>query len=73
MRISKDTKVFDILEAYGDIAEVMEAFGIKSVGKYSIRRIITRVLTVKWAARIHRVPLDDFLKMLNHAIETKAK
>ncbi len=73
MKVNEDTKVFDILETYGDIAEVMEAFGIKSVGRYSIRRVITRVLTVKWAARIHKVPLDDFLKMLNHAIESKTK
>lgn len=73
MKVNEDTKVFAILEAYGDIAEVMETFGIKSVGKYSIRRVITRVLTVKWAARIHRVPLDNFLKILNHAIETQSK
>ena len=73
MKVDQDTKVFDILETYGDIAEVMETFGIKSVGKYSIRRVITRVLTVKWAARIHRVPLDKFLKMLNHAIESQSQ
>jgi hypothetical protein len=32
MTITKDTRVFDILETYGDIAGVMEVMGMKSVG-----------------------------------------
>lgn len=71
MEITKDTKVYDILEEYGDIADVMEAFGIKRVGRFSARRVITRALTVEWAARVHRVPLDEFLGILNKAVETK--
>lgn len=71
MIINKDTKVFDILEKYGDIADVMEAFGIKSVGKYSIRRVITRFLTVERAAKIHKVELDEFLVILNRAVSKK--
>ena len=68
MEITKDTRVSDILTEYGDIAEVMEAFGIKRVGRYSVRRIITKALTVENAARIHRVPLDEFLETLQHAV-----
>lgn len=71
MIINKDTKVFDILEKYGDIASVMEAFGVKPVGKYSARRIITRFITVERAAKIHKVKLDEFLTMLNKAVESK--
>lgn len=71
MMITKDTKVFDLLEKYGDIADVMEAFGIKRVGKYSVRRLITRVLTVERAAKVHKVPLDEFLNLLNKAVESK--
>lgn len=71
MKIDKDTKVFDLLEAYGDIAAVMEVFGIKRVGKYGIRRIITRFLTVERASKIHRVPLDEFLDMLHQACDQK--
>jgi len=67
--ITKDTIVLDILEKYGDIEDVMEAFGIKSVGKYSVRKIITRFLTVERAAKIHKVPLDEFLNTLNEAIK----
>jgi hypothetical protein len=73
MKINKDTIVFDILEKYGDIADVMEAFGIKSFGKYSLRRVITRMLTVERAAKIHKVPLDEFLVTLNKAIQLKTE
>ena len=71
MKITKDTRVSEILQEYGDIADVMEVFGVKRVGRYSVRSFLTRALTVEWAARVHRVPLDEFLNILNHAIETK--
>ena len=71
MEITKDTIVFDILNEYGDIADVMEVLGVKRVGKYSIRRIITRFLTVKRAAKVHKVQLDTFLNMLNQAVKMK--
>ena len=66
--ITKDTKVSDILQEYGDIADVMEAFGVKRVGRYSVRRLLTKALTVEMAARVHRVPLDEFLDILNTAV-----
>ena len=55
MQITKDTHVTDILREYGDIADVMEVFGIKRVGRYSIRALAAKAVTVEWAARIHRV------------------
>ena len=71
MEITKDTKVSDILQEYGDIAEVMEVFGVKRVAGYSIRKFITKALTVEWAARVHRVPLDEFLVTLRKAVGQK--
>lgn len=68
MVITKDTRVADILREYGDIADVMEVFGIKRVGRYSIRKLAARAVTVEWAARIHRVPLDEFLIILHKAV-----
>ena len=74
MIITKDTHVSNILEEYGDIADVMEVFGIKRVGRYSIRALATKAVTVEWAARIHRVPLDEFLEILHKAVSsTKEK
>ena len=68
MDITKDTKVSEILKEYGDIAAVMETFGIKRVAGYDIRKFITKALTVEWAARVHRVPLDEFLATLRTAV-----
>lgn len=73
MDITKDTKVSEILREYGDIAEVMETFGIKRVAGYDIRKFITKALTVEWAARIHRVPLDEFLTTLRSAVDQSSE
>ena len=70
MEITKDTRVSDILEEYGDIADVMEVFGVQRVGRYSLRTFLAKALTVKTAARIHRVPLDEFLIILNKAVQS---
>lgn len=68
MDINKDTRIADILVEYGDIAEVMELFGVQRVGRYSVRALAAKALTVQWAARIHRVPLDEFLEILRRAV-----
>ena len=68
MEITKDTRVSEILETYGDIADVMEVFGVKRVARYSFRRMLTKALTVGVAARVHRVPVDEFIEILNNAI-----
>ena len=70
MEITKDTRVSDILEEYGDIADVMEVFGVQRVGRYSLRAFLAKSLTVKTAARIHRVPLDEFLSILEQAVNS---
>ena len=71
MEITKDTRVSEILEKYGDIADVMKIFGVQPVSGYSIRRMLTKALTVEWAARVHRVPLPEFLDILNKAVASK--
>jgi hypothetical protein len=71
MQITKDTRVSDILLEYGDIADVMEIFGVQRVGKYSLRMFLAKALTVEWAAKVHRVPLNEFLDILNQAVVKK--
>ena len=73
MEITPKTKVSDILKEYGDIAGVMEIFGVKRVARYSFRKMLTKALTVEVAARVHRVPLDEFMEILNNAIEMHTK
>jgi len=69
MQITKDTRVSDILLQYGDIADVMEIFGIKRVKRYSLRMFLAKALTVEWAALVHKVPLEEFLDILRQAIQ----
>lgn len=71
MQITKETRISDILLKYGDIAEVMEVFGVKRVGKYSLRMFLAKALNVEWAARVHKVPLDEFLEILHKAVAKK--
>lgn len=71
MQITKDTRISEILLEYGDIAEVMEVFGVRRVGRYSLRMFLAKALTVEWAARVHRVPLNDFLTILRQAVASK--
>ena len=66
--VTKDTLVSDILAEYGDIAEVMEAFGVKRASGLTLRKLLGRLLTVERAARVHRVPLDEFLPMVQQAV-----
>lgn len=71
MEITKETRISEILENHGDIAGVMEVFGIKRAGGYSFRRFLAKALTVEWAARFHRVPLDEFIATLKKAIAVR--
>ena len=49
----------------------MEVFGIKHMGRYSLRMLAAKAVTVEWAARIHRVPLAEFLDILHQATTNK--
>ena len=69
LEITENTRVSEILDEYGDIADVMEALGMKRVGGLSFRRVITKAITVKRAAQIHRVPVDELLDTLNTAVD----
>ncbi len=71
MKITEKTYVSEILKEYGDIANVMEIFGVKRVGGYGMRKFLSRFITVKTAAFIHRVPLDKFIVMVENAINEK--
>ncbi len=71
MKITKRTYVSDILKEYGDIAGIMEIFGVKRVGGYGLRKVITRLITVRTAAFVHRVPVDSFIAMLEKAVQVQ--
>ncbi len=71
MKITEKTYVSEIIKEYGDIADVMEVFGVKRVGGFGLRKFITKFITVKTAAFVHRVPLEKFIQMVEKAIGEK--
>ena len=73
MKITPKTYVSEILKEHGDIAEVMEIFGVKRVGGFWLRKIITKYITIRTAAFVHGVPLDTFIKMVESAMKKKNK
>lgn len=66
MIVTRETKVSEILERYGDIADVMETLGIKRVGP--LRMVAARFITVERAAKIHKMPVDELIAAVNKAI-----
>ncbi len=73
MKITEKTRVCDILKEFGDIAEVMEIFSVRRVGGFGFRKILARFITIKTAARVHRVPLENFIGMVETAINAKSE
>lgn len=45
----------------------MEVFGIKRVAGYTVRKYLTKALTVERSAKVHRLPLEEFLTTLRTA------
>lgn len=56
-----------ILKEYGGIAAI-EVF-MKRSGSLGFRKILTRFITVKAAAKFHKVPLNEFMMMVQTAID----
>ncbi len=73
MKITEKTYVSDILKEYGDIADVMGIFGVKRIGGFGFRKFLTKFITVKTAAFVHGVPLTEFIRMIENAINEKDK
>lgn len=69
MLITQHTRMHAIIREYGDIRTAMEARGIRCDGPRWLRRIVgpfvSRVLTVERAARLHGVPLETMLRVLD--------
>lgn len=69
MLITRHTRMHEIIREYGDISADMKARGVRCDGPRWLRRIVgpvvTRVLSVERAARMHGVPLETMLRILD--------
>lgn len=66
--VTGKTRISEIVERYGDLTEVMGLLGLKAVGSVSLRRQLTKFLTVERAAGVQGVPLDRLLTLIQVAI-----
>ncbi len=49
----------------------MVGLGMTGVDGNRLRRFLEKRITVKWAAKIHKVQVDEFLVLINKAIAIK--
>jgi hypothetical protein len=67
--VTPDTRISDVLARYGDIADVMETLGVKRVGRFNVRRLLGKAITVRRAAIVHRLTTDEMVNALQEAID----
>jgi hypothetical protein len=69
MQVGPNTKIADVLKRYGDIADVMETLGVKRVGRFDIRKLLGKAITVRRAAFVHRLTVEEMVAALQTAID----
>ncbi len=69
--ITKDTKVFDIVDQYPDTLQIFLDFGFSQMANPVMRNTMGRVATIDMATKMHNVDMDKFLKALNDKITVK--
>ncbi len=69
--ITKETKIFDVVDQYPETLEVFLQFGFKQLSNPVARRTIAKMFTVEQATKIHPVQIEDLLKALNERIKKR--
>ncbi|MDR4503867.1 MAG: DUF1858 domain-containing protein [Candidatus Scalindua sp.] len=67
--ITKETKIFDVVDQYPETLDVFLKFGFKQLSNPVARRTIAKMFTVEQATKIHPVQIDDLIKALNERIK----
>lgn len=70
-KITKDTKVFDIVDQYPDTLQIFLDFGFTQMANPVMRNTMGRVASIEMATKMHNVDTDKFLKALNDKIGAK--
>lgn len=69
--ITPDTKVAEVIRRRPEAVEVFLSFGCPDM-QAGFFRIMARLMSVRNAARIHRLPLDRLLDELNEVAEKRS-
>ncbi len=62
--VTSEMKVSEVIERFPATHEVFRRYGCPDMSR-AIVRLMCRVMSVKAAARVHRLPLDQFPRDLN--------
>ncbi len=62
--ISGDLRVAHVLRQWPDTYEVFCRFGCPDMRR-GFFAFMARVMRLRWAARVHKIPLDELLRELN--------
>jgi hypothetical protein len=62
--ITDDVRVADVLRRWPDTYEVFCRFGCPDM-RGGFFGLMARIMRLRWAARVHRIPIDDLLRELN--------
>jgi hypothetical protein len=68
--ITSEMRVREVIEQYPQTFEVFRSQGCPDMRK-GIFALSARIMKVKWAAKAHKIPLDDLLRDLNAAAEKR--
>ena len=70
--ITSGMTVWKVIQKYPETLEVFRSHGCPDMRK-GIFALSARVMKVKWAAKAHKIPLDELLRDLNAAARTSAE
>ncbi|MDR4507853.1 MAG: DUF1858 domain-containing protein [Candidatus Brocadiaceae bacterium] len=69
--ITKETKVFDIVDQYPDTLQIFLDFGFSQMANPVMRNTMGRVATIDMATKMHNVDSEKFISVLNEKIKVK--
>ncbi|TVM00727.1 MAG: hypothetical protein CV087_13135 [Candidatus Brocadia sp. WS118] len=69
--VTKDTKVFDIVDQYPETLQIFLDFGFSQMANPVMRKTMGRVASVEMATKMHNVDIEKFLHTLNDKISSK--
>lgn len=71
-RITAKMKIAEVVKTYPETVEVFLGKGCPDMRK-GVIKLMAKIMSVKGAARMHRIPLEELLQDLNAAIKPRRR
>jgi hypothetical protein len=66
--IREDMKVWDVIQEYPQTFEVFQKYGCPDM-RSGVFALSARIMNVRWAARMHKISVEDLLRDLNMVVK----